>query len=320
MMKNHFVPSALFFFGVLLSCCAGGQVRKTVQPRDFPMVRVPATLTGIDARAAWISAHYWDPFLDPETALPSADTLFNGIGPAELEQQVGNFCYILQLVPVETAREALSQLYGRLDALAAQFPDDALPAEMTRLFEKYLYDPNSPMRCEDAFNLVATRLAADARQDEATREKYARIARLSARNATGTPAADFSFVDAKGQQRSLYGIAAEQLLLIFGNPDCHACVELMDALSDNPVIAARIRSGALKVVDIYIDEDLATWRANVDAYPADWINGCDPDGAIRAGELYHVRAIPSLYLLDADKTVLLKDAPQERVLAYLANL
>ena len=33
--------------------------------------------------------------------------------------------------------------------------------------------------------------------------------------------------------------------------------------------------------------------------------------------LYNVRAIPSLYLLDRDKTVLLKDAPEDRVFAAL---
>ena len=43
-------------------------------------------------------------------------------------------------------------------------------------------------------------------------------------------------------------------------------------------------------------------------------NGYDPDYAIRTDRLYDVRAIPSLYLLDSEKTVLMKDAPTEKVL------
>ena len=320
MTKNRLALSALLFFGILLSCCALGQGRKAVQTRDFPMVRVPATLTDIDARAAWISAHYWDPFLDPAAALPSVDSVFNGIPAAELEQQVGNYGYILQLVPVPEARKALSGLCDRLDAFRAQTQDKALRDEMHRLLEKYLYDANSPLRCEDAFQVIAARLAQDPQLDAEQRERYADIARLSALNATGSPAADFSFVDAKGRPHTLYGLKAERLLLIFGNPDCHSCVELMAALSADPLIAARIRSGDLLVLDVYIDEDIATWKANVDAYPADWLNGCDPDGVIRADQVYHVRALPSLYLLDADKTVLLKDATQEKLLATLANM
>ena len=52
-------------------------------------------------------------------------------------------------------------------------------------------------------------------------------------------------------------------------------------------------------------------------YPATWYNGFDPDFIIRADLLYNVRAIPSLYLLDKDKTVILKDAVTGRVLEFL---
>ena len=33
--------------------------------------------------------------------------------------------------------------------------------------------------------------------------------------------------------------------------------------------------------------------------------------------LYNVRAIPSLYILDKDKRVIMKDAPETKVLAFL---
>jgi hypothetical protein len=55
-------------------------------------------------------------------------------------------------------------------------------------------------------------------------------------------------------------------------------------------------------------------------YPEEWYNGFDPDFAIRNETLYNVRAIPSLYLLDKDKTVLLKDAPEDRIFAAIAGL
>ena len=130
-------------------------------------------------------------------------------------------------------------------------------------------------------------------------------------------AADFVFIDTQGKQRTLYGIPAERLLLIFGNPDCTACRQLMESMEEEPDIQALIASGSLKVVDIYIDEDVALWKARMAEYPASWINGYDPTFTIRNDLIYNVRALPSLYLLDRDKTVLAKDAEPADVMTLL---
>ena len=54
-------------------------------------------------------------------------------------------------------------------------------------------------------------------------------------------------------------------------------------------------------------------------YPEQWYNGFDPDLVIRGETLYNVRAIPSLYLLDHEKRVILKDAPENRVFETLLS-
>ena len=85
-------------------------------------------------------------------------------------------------------------------------------------------------------------------------------------------------------------------------------------------ILSMISSGALAVVNVYIDSDLDDWKAYAVNYPTAWFSGYDPDYAIRTDLLYAVRAIPSLYLLDADKNVLLKDVPPEKLFAALEQL
>ena len=82
-------------------------------------------------------------------------------------------------------------------------------------------------------------------------------------------------------------------------------------------LSAAIASGELKVVDIYIDKDIDAWKEHIPQYPASWINGYDPDFVIRTDLVYDVRAVPSLYLLSADKTVLLKDATTEQFFAAM---
>ena len=91
-------------------------------------------------------------------------------------------------------------------------------------------------------------------------------------------------------------------------------------MESTPEVAALIGSGRLKVVDVYIDQEIDDWKAHIPEYPAAWINGYDHNYAIRTDILYNVRGIPSIYLLDAEKTVLQKDTTPEKLLTALANL
>ena len=51
----------------------------------------------------------------------------------------------------------------------------------------------------------------------------------------------------------------------------------------------------------------------------EWTNGYDKELVIKNKNLYDLRAIPTLYLLDKNKTVLLKDATLQKVEQYLAE-
>ena len=151
-------------------------------------------------------------------------------------------------------------------------------------------------------------------------EKYAREARLAALNRIGTKAADFRFTDKRGRTFNLYGIDAELTLLFFSNPGCTACKDIIDVLNGDPGISGLIADGKMKVLNIYIDEDLEAWRSYMPIYPETWYNGFDPDLVIRGETLYNVRAIPSLYLLDRDKKVIMKDAPEARLFDWLSGI
>ena len=59
------------------------------------------------------------------------------------------------------------------------------------------------------------------------------------------------------------------------------------------------------------------WQEHIGDYPKEWIIAYDPSLTLRNMDIYNIRAIPSLYLLDKDKKVLLKDAPEERLLNRL---
>ena len=70
-----------------------------------------------------------------------------------------------------------------------------------------------------------------------------------------------------------------------------------------------IARGKVKVLAVYPDEDMKAWRDYLPHFPSAWINAYDADLKIKSAELYDLKAIPTLYLLDSNKTVMLRDAP-----------
>ena len=107
------------------------------------------------------------------------------------------------------------------------------------------------------------------------------------------------------------------MLLFFSNPGCASCKEIIEVLSRDELISQAVRDKHLKVLSMYIDEDLELWHEHLGDYPKEWIVAYDPLLELRNMDSYNIRAIPSVYLLGKDKTVLLKDAPEEKLIPRL---
>ena len=309
---------------LLLLCACGPRGGKAVSDaparREFPPVEVPSMYTEPQEQAIYAVNHFWDRFTDTSRVYACDSLTVNGVALDVVESQMGLFTTLLGQLPLETGGEAVSRLFDRAESFERKYPESNVFEELGRLTKHYLYDPNSPVRNEDLYGYFVDRLSKSDQIADSYRMGYEWEARMCRKNRVGTPAADFSFTDTKGRHRTLYGIKAEYTVLIFGNPGCNACQEIMEAMSTTPEISRLTDSGRLQVVDVYIDQEIDDWKAHIPEYPQNWINGYDPDYSIRTDLIYNVRGIPSVYLLDANKTVLMKDAPQELVLRALVNL
>ena len=305
---------------VLIVAGCGQRKAEQFQALPFPDVMPPAMMEDPQDRAEYMAQNMWNSLTDPSRTYPCDSLLVSGVRRTDVEQKFANWTQVLGMSSRPVAEKSVSRLYDR--ALACEKKDTSSNVFETfaSLVDKYLFDPNSPLRDEDLYGAYASRLAAYEGYTEVQKEKYARDARLCALNKVGTKAADFRFADRRGKIRTLYGVEAPYTLLFFSNPGCEACMSIINVLKEDPQISGMISSGRLKVLNIYIDEDLDAWRSYMPIYPDEWYNGFDPDFVIRNETLYNVRAIPSLYLLDSDKTVLLKDAPENRMFEYLYGL
>ena len=313
--KQIFLISLL----VLLAGCKGKKAEQ-FSALPFPNVVVPSVIQDQSEVAQYLAEHWWDALTDPQRDYPCDSSLISGVSRKEIEQKFANWTVLLNAVDYNLAAKSVARLFDRVSACERKDTSSNIFESMTSIVEHYLYDPNSPMRNEDLYGPYVSGLAGSELVDEAMRGAYEYDARMCTLNRVGTKAADFRFADKSGRIRSLYDIKADNIILFFSNPGCTACLDIINTLKSIPAVAHGVASGRLAVLNIYIDEDLKAWREYMPIYPEDWYNGYDPDYVIRTDVLYNVRAIPSLYLLDKDKKVIMKDAPETRLFDWLDHL
>ena len=289
----------------VISCSSPKKVE-----RDFPRVQVPSVLESPEERMEYSAAHFFDAFSRDTLTPYRCDSLFYaGVSSEQFEKEFASWMILLSELPRQTAYSAIERGYKRSGPAWNGF---------IRCCEKYMYDANSPFRDEDFYGVVARLRLADSRTPAALLKGLERDARICALNPVGCPAADFRFADRFGRMHTLYEVQAEITLLVFSNPGCHACEEIREAFAGT--LREFAESGRVKVVNIYPDEELDSWREYLPNYPKEWLCGYDPDMVLRGETLYSLRAIPSIYLLDSEKRVILKDCPTDRMLAYINSL
>lgn len=299
--------------------CACGQNKKVEKfvPVPFPAATIPGMITDQNEAVEYLSLHYWDGITETERTYPSDSLTVSGVRMSDVEQKFADWTSVLSIATPQVVEKSVARLYDRALTCERKNPSSNVFETFCDLTYKYLYDPNSPMRNEDIYYHFVKRLASYEGISLEMRDKYAYDAKMCSLNKVGAVAADFRFADKNGKIRTLHSIEAPVTLLFFSNPGCTMCYDIIQTLSGSEAISERIAAGQLAVLNIYIDEDLEGWRSYMPIYPENWYNGFDPDLVIRTENLYNVRAIPSLYLLDENKKVLFKDVPEQTLFRVL---
>lgn len=187
----------------------------------------------------------------------------------------------------------------------------------TTITDMVLHDPNSPMRDDELYIPILEHLVASPLLDEYDRLIPEHALHIAKQNRIGHKANNIAYTTASGKRGKLHDIEADYTLLMFNNPDCPACRMIIDAITASPLMNEMQEMGRLSIVAIYPDADLEAWRRYLDKMPHKWIVGYDEGLKITEDRSYDLRAIPSLYLLDNTKRVLVKDGTN---VAYIENV
>lgn len=289
----------------LAACTGGKQPKEKVglqQQPGFTLPEIPVMLTSPDDRAKFLATHYWDNFDFKDTAYIHL--------PDVTEQALVDFMDMMNHVPASVADSAITF------ALKGASVEPKMLNYFWETLSRYWYDPNSPMRNEDFYRMVCRTISGLPQADEAMSSRARYNLNLASKNRPGMLAADFTYTLASGKQGTLYGIRSPYTILFFYNPDCHMCAEIKQYIKDSSVLNELLEKKQTVLLAFYPDEDVDLWREHSTEMLPIWINGYDKGVVVDRNQTYDLRAIPTFYLLDKDKKVLLKDVQIEEIEAY----
>lgn len=289
--------------GIALGQSRGEAVQDTI--RRFTLPSIPSSLTTVGERADYLVRHYWDSVDFADAACLSH--------PDIIEQAWVDYCDILNHVPLMTARESMRNTVERAYANREVFDS------IVDLADKYLCDPASPMRNEEFYIPVLEAMIAAPLLDDMEKLRPKAQLELAKKNRIGSKAENFKYTSASGKRSSLYRQKADYIVLFINDPGCHVCMQTLRELKKATAVNRMLQHKRLLVLSVYSGEEVDRWRRHLDDFPKEWINGYDRRSAIEEQRLYDLQVIPTLYLLDKEKVVLLKDASVQAIEDYLSR-
>lgn len=149
------------------------------------------------------------------------------------------------------------------------------------LIDQYLDDNSSPLRNDRTYSLLLNAIANNCHTDSTERSRYRFRARLAAVNLPGDTASNFAFTADDGSTHSIREYSNQRLCLFFYDPDCENCHTVWTWMQAHPLPAD------VKILRIKVNDRLTIQ--------------------------YAIKATPTIYLLDKNNIVTLKDCTPEQL-------
>ena len=297
------------YIALILVCCShlltvsAGSISDSIP--ELPLPKVPTTLREPSVRATYIIEHFWDE-MDFRDTLRSHNREF-------MEQNFSNFISIFPYSNKQAQQTAIATLLHKAEA------DNSAYIVLRDIAEKYLYEPNSPMLSEEYYILFLEHFVQSPILGTTVKNRLRWQLEAARKNRPGMTAADFEYITHNGSKTTLHKtITGQDLLLIFYDPDCEHCKETMAELQADNTLSNAINSKKIKVLAIYSGDDYDLWKRTTALLPVNWSIGYDT-GMLQENGSYVLRAMPTLYLIDSNKKVVLKDVLPAQLFSLLRS-
>ncbi len=265
---------------------------------EFPYPQIPTMMTEPQQRATYLLMHYWDNVDFNDMKLVANDDF--------MEQGFVNYLSVLPIVDALTAERSVEAMMKRAEGNKMAY------IQLANIAEKYLFEPNSPMVNDETYIMFLNQILKTGVLSRVEKARFEYQYKAVIKNRVGSVATDFIYMDKDGKTGSLHQLKAEETLLVFYDPECDNCAEIIEKLRYNRELNVKIASGQIKVLAIYAEENIDLWKKELAKMPSNWVVG-RAVSKIKSLGLYVLRAMPAIYLLDGDKKVLKKEAVPENL-------
>ena len=293
------MKTRLFTLFVLWACTL---VQAQAQ-QSFPYPAIPDTLRSVEQRAGYLSEHYWDNYNFADTLLLKSKEM--------TEQGFVNFIDILNRFNLDYAskgvahkdiaqkditrkditRKGIAQKDITQKGIACftrkAFSNAAAKERFENLIEHYFEDQLSPVRNDRVYLIFLEEMKNSPCFDETEKERIAFKIKTTNKNLPGDIAINFKFKDESGKEHQLSDYKDQKVILYFYGPDCENCHEVSAWLKQQTIPAD------IKVIKMIADNHISY--------------------------MYSLKNMPTIFLLDKENKVILKDCTAQELIENIST-
>lgn len=271
--------------------------------QSFPYPAIPDTLRSVEQRAGYLSEHYWDNYNFADTLLLKSKEV--------TEQGFVNFIDILNRFNLDNdskgvahkdiaqkgiARKDITQQgiaqkditqKGIACFTRKAFSNAAAKERFENLIEHYFEDQLSPVRNDRVYLMFLEEMKNSPCFDETEKERIAFKIKTTNKNLPGDIAINFKFKDENGKEHQLSDYKDQKVILYFYDPDCENCHEVSAWLKQQTIPAD------IKVLKMIADNHISY--------------------------MYSLKNMPTIFLLDKENKVILKDCTAQELIENIST-
>lgn len=283
------MKTRLFTLFVLWACTL---VQAQAQ-QSFPYPAIPDTLRSVEQRAGYLSEHYWDNYNFADTLLLKSKEV--------TEQGFVNFIDILNRFNLDNASKGVAHKdiaqkgitrkditqQGIACFTRKAFSNAAAKERFENLIEHYFEDQLSPVRNDRVYLIFLEEMKNSPCFDETEKERIAFKIKTTNKNLPGDIAINFKFKDENGKEHQLSDYKDQKVILYFYDPDCENCHEVSAWLKQQTIPAD------IKVLKMIADNHISY--------------------------MYSLKNMPTIFLLDKENKVILKDCTAQELIENIST-
>lgn len=283
------MKTRLFTLFVLWACTL---VQAQAQ-QSFPYPAIPDTLRSVEQRAGYLSEHYWDNYNFADTLLLKSKEV--------TEQGYVNFIDILNRFNLDNASKGVAHKdiaqkgitrkditqQGIACFTRKAFSNAAAKERFENLIEHYFEDQLSPVRNDRVYLIFLEEMKNSPCFDETEKERIAFKIKTTNKNLPGDIAINFKFKDENGKEHQLSDYKDQKVILYFYDPDCENCHEVSAWLKQQTIPAD------IKVLKMIADNHISY--------------------------MYSLKNMPTIFLLDKENKVILKDCTAQELIENIST-